>query len=692
MAANPFDQFDEAPAAEQATANPFDQFDEAPVEPVVEQPVPAAEPESTEPAPNKFSPVRAGVGALETAAQFATGAIAEPLAGLAGLAGLPFGSEQGAENVKSVREALTYQPRTPAGQATSRGAGAVLAPIGKAIESASEATGDAGYAVGGPVAGAVAYAVPSAILEAVGIKGTKQAKRAAVEAAVQEGGAALLTQEARKTLVDSGLYTPEQLRTIAAGDVEQLDRLARFQRLGIQPTRGDIQQTMQTQKPEAQLIQSAQDESGAALRAVRKGQTQALAKNVEEMIDQTGVPAEIGNSIKDALEGRKTILKSRAKQAYEALGQQTEALDVPILIQNYKNIEGMPDAGGMRDIATQFPAQARALEDLMAEFGISDNPKAIERLANLDDPVVPQQVSIANFERLRQRLKGIEKADQSGNLSRVIGPIRAELDRQVDIASSVLERSGNPNVAALAKEARHNYRALKEEFDPKALTEQLVADRKGSSIPQLEASQVYSKLVAPSTPIEQFDRVVQSLKGEGAKGRRALADLQASMAMDLLDSSFKGVTTKMDGQAMISGPAMSKRFDKIKDKARLAFQDNPAALAKLEDVVRAAEDITPQNAAVPKGSAGFIMDALETIGLTTMLNRLPFGGAAVEGIRALSVRSGNQKALKNALKADPKLQQTADIMATDYPSLATALGLGYLVNQEQGEDEPNQNQ
>jgi hypothetical protein len=259
--------------------------------------------------------------------------------------------------------------------------------------------------------------------------------------------------------------------------------------------------------------------------------------------------------------------------------------------------------------------------------------------------------------------------------------------------SQALETSGNPNVAEAAKQARLNWKAYKEEFDPKSLTEQIIADRPRSTIPQIEASQVYQKIAANAVPVEQVDRLYQSLKNEGARGRRAIADLQSSMMLDLMDSSLKGITRQIDGQQMISGPAMARRWQQLENKAKVVFQDNPTALRQMQDVVRTAQDITPSNMAVPKGSAGFLMDAMQQMGVLKLASAVPGGGIAVEGLRKLAVQSRNQASFRRAVNANPEMKRTADILASDYPSLAAALGLGYLMeNQGDSENEPNPNQ
>jgi hypothetical protein len=107
---------------------------------------------------------------LEPAATIATGAIAEPVAGIAGIAQSinPFAEPgAGARAVEATRGALTFQPRTEAGQAGLEAVGEALQPVGEAIQSVERGLGDVAFeATGSPAIAAAATALPTAILSA----------------------------------------------------------------------------------------------------------------------------------------------------------------------------------------------------------------------------------------------------------------------------------------------------------------------------------------------------------------------------------------------------------------------------------------------------------------------------------------------------------------------------------------------
>jgi len=120
------------------------------------------------------------IAAGETALMMASGAIAEPVAGLVGLATAPFqGVGQGVQNIEATRQALAYQPRTALGQQYVQNIGQIIEPIASKIGQASEALGEAGFQAGGPMLGTIgATAIPAA-LELIGVRGVSGLRRAA---------------------------------------------------------------------------------------------------------------------------------------------------------------------------------------------------------------------------------------------------------------------------------------------------------------------------------------------------------------------------------------------------------------------------------------------------------------------------------------------------------------------------------
>lgn len=119
------------------------------------------------------------VGGLETTANIGSGIIAEPLAGLAGIAQSlnPFAKEgAGAEAIADVKEALTYKPRGDASKSQLKAIGDTLAPVGEVLSDTERFLGDNTLRVtGSPALAAIAHTLPSAALELIGVKGARGA-------------------------------------------------------------------------------------------------------------------------------------------------------------------------------------------------------------------------------------------------------------------------------------------------------------------------------------------------------------------------------------------------------------------------------------------------------------------------------------------------------------------------------------
>jgi len=119
------------------------------------------------------------LGVAENIGALVSGAVAEPLAGLAGIAQSinPFADEgAGAQAVEATREALTFAPRTETGQQQQQAIGEALAPVGEALSSAESFLGDETLKLtGSPALASIAHTLPSAALELIGVKGARSA-------------------------------------------------------------------------------------------------------------------------------------------------------------------------------------------------------------------------------------------------------------------------------------------------------------------------------------------------------------------------------------------------------------------------------------------------------------------------------------------------------------------------------------
>ena len=142
----------------------------------------------------EYGAVEGVVGGLEAMGSVASGLLAEPVAGLTGLAQMGFGgggAEAGTEAIQRTREALTYQPRTPAGRTGLRNIGEMVAPIIEPWQEFTTGLGEKTFeATGSPALATAARTAPEAALSLLGLKGIQQAR----------GGVRLLDEAGNPTI------------------------------------------------------------------------------------------------------------------------------------------------------------------------------------------------------------------------------------------------------------------------------------------------------------------------------------------------------------------------------------------------------------------------------------------------------------------------------------------------------------
>ena len=204
------------------------------------------------------------IGTAETGLSLASGAIAEPVSGLAGIAtglenttrsllnkaGLPVAlqsSETAAQTVEKIQD-YAYSPQTPIGQQKMRDIGKLFSFLG----DFQKYVGESGAAAGSDVADALGVedpevrtaieaafsaageALPAAVPEVAGIRGTRQAlsqpSRAAREGLIEDGqvtqrGVKAFEEQAPKALTDQEALK-QATQAASKGDAQRLAEVA----------------------------------------------------------------------------------------------------------------------------------------------------------------------------------------------------------------------------------------------------------------------------------------------------------------------------------------------------------------------------------------------------------------------------------------------------------------------------------
>jgi hypothetical protein len=538
-------------------------------------------------------------------------------------------------------------------------------------------------AIGGAVAGGLELALPY-IGRAAGSVVRRVTGREPAGQLIDSAGRP--TAELQDALAKAGISYDElaesamrELTQAAPGtDPAQAARAALFASENIPATRGAITQDFAQQATEARLAESASDIAASPFRETIKGQSEAIKGRLDDLIQNLGVPERTGESLKEALSGRKSLLKAEKSALYRKAAEQAENVGVlPILPDNIAG--AIPDDQAVRRISRLVPGQAGALDDLLIEFGVKKAPEGFT------GQVTP--LSLGNLEDFRSAINMIERSDNTGTIKVLSGPVKSALDAEADLMADAVEQAGISGAADLIgtlKQARGVVREVKTEFSPQALAGRLIDTQRDGVTEKIEASKVIPTLFSKATPVEQLKKTLGNLSKGGEKGKQAIGDLQAATIMSLMDKAY-GATGRKIGETPIFGPAAFQKAlkDIGEDKINVLFSGNKEALQRLKNIEGIAKLIQPPNAAVPKGSASVNTDLFKRF----VASKVPFGETFMDVINTAKMAGDTGRDVQQALSARPELIKMAQSINRDYPALASAMGIA-VIGQAMQDEEP----
>jgi len=490
----------------------------------------------------------------------------------------------------------------------------------------------------------------------------------ALQSALDEAGMTFddLTADAQTLLRDARPGT----------DPNQLARAARFNSEGVPISRGELMQEggFEQRALENRLLESTADPQAERFRQFKLQQSQSIRNALETSVNTRQLSEDTGNLIKESLAGRKKLLRTQKNQLYsEALEAAKESGGIPIFPGSIR--EAMPDADTLEDLAITAPAAIDSLTKLSTKYGLIDPTDAMLEAGFKQTPI-----TLENFERVRKSLNAIERGDQTGAASVAIRPLIEALDDEVmNLAETATGLGLSERVITPLKNARAVVREMKTEFNPKALAGQLIDVKRNSSEPVIFGSKVYDKLTSKAQPVENVRRVMDSLRQSGEQGSQAIADMQATTMLDLINSGFSTQSRQVDGIQVFNPIKFKKRLQDIGDgKLAAIFQTSPTTLARLKNIDRIAGDLVSPAGAVPKGSASVILDLMNRVGITAITSKVPGAGLFVEQIQRLAEGGANRRAVTEAINASPQSRQVAYRLDREFPGIAAALGISAL--------------
>jgi hypothetical protein len=583
------------------------------------------------------------IGAGETALTLGTAATGGTLGTLAGtLQGLSqqilsgqFGTPEAMRAVEQAAakgaQALTYQPRTQAGQEQVQAVGQVLANVLPPVLPA--------IAAPGAVMQAARTAAPTVgAARQIGTAAAQRAATATGQAIARPVQAA--TTAVRETL---GMETPAVATTApaagarvsggAAATPEAMRRATTAESLPVPVTLTKGAATRDAQQLAFEKEQIKSDLGGPLRQRAEENNLQAL-QNFDALVDMTDAQlmdlSSTGGAVVKSLTEGLTAAKNRTRAAYKAAEKAGELENNVTLnsVVDYIN-ENIPEG----DLAPVLKAaQQKAI--------------AIGAAApDADGRLVAQPITLRQAESLRQTFQraGFEGADQFHG-----GSLRRVFDAET-------EGMGGD----LYKKARQTRIDQARKFENRAIVARLIKNRKGMEDPQVAADQVFRKSILNSSP-EEITFLKRVLVTSGKDGQQALKELQGATVRHLRDEATKGMGMDSQDRPLISPAKLHQSVQALDANGRLDVilgKKNAQIVRDLDDVVRYVTTVPPGTLVNSSGTAGTLMAAMAEAGATGALTGLPLPVAS--GLRQIIKmrQEGRTKArINEALNALPPVQ------------------------------------
>ena len=492
-----------------------------------------------------------------------------------------------------------------------------------------------------------------------------------------------------------------------AEEGEELLRAGLFSDLNIPTTRSRITQSGKDFATERMLERPTAKE-GEAFRELLMDESEAFRRQAEAQVKSLGTPEKAGETILSALNARRQGMKDTASKLYDEAAALNQGRGLPMSgEQVFKGISESPEV--FSSWKALNPSERRAIDDILIEYGLNDNAEDIARWAKKQErnggliglDTSPKPLNTATFNDMLRDLNA-RLDPQNPNLNRVIGGIKAGINREIDELDNLVTKDpdklglvglqARDSIEAIRRANRY-YKNMKEIWDEKELVGALTAKRRGSfDKPAFEASAVFDKLKGKMASPEQTKRLVRELMRAGDAGEEALGNLQGAAILEFMENSLNQSAKlgQRGGENVLawSGVNFKKQMDKFgRDKLEMIFANNPQALDKLKMLERAGDLKTfTAGAAKSPGTSDDIFNTMRGLlndvpGIGMYMRNSPagqaFNTASKAGSKKMSERA-QKKASQKAMEASPVLKQQAQFMGLTVPKLYSLIQTGTI--------------
>lgn len=556
------------------------------------------------------------VGAGETALTTVTGATGGTLGMIGGtLKGIAeemlsgeFGTYEAADRIErqamEAAQALTYMPRTEAGQEQVGFIGEVASALPPVLPVAGQAAG-----VMQPARQAAAAATRAKVIPKVqqGTARAKQTVAPVIERARQAVPGARRTPDVEPT-------APGVAPELAAARQQAAQELP----VPIKLTEGQKTREFGQQRFERETAKMA--EPGAPLRERFEQQNLQLQQNLDAFIDRTGAKLsdlrDVGVVVDKALRDRAAKDKVKIRTLYKEAEKAGE-MEVPVVLGQL--VRHLDESAPESVVANVLPA-IRA--------------KAIQLGAAVEGPdgqLVAQPVSLKNAELLRKSVNAATNNEPTN--IRQAGIMKGLIDDETANAGG--------NVYQKARQARARYA---QNYENIGLVKQLLGTKRGTDDRGIALEDVLRRSVlAPATALDDVRQIRRLLQTAGDDGKQAWKELQGGTLRHIKDQALKSVSTDQQGNRILSPSQLDRVINQLDSSGKLEFVFGKKGAEQL----RVINDVAKTVATSPPGA----VNASNTA--TALAAMIDIAAASTTGIPA-PIASG-MKILTDSLK-DAKLK------------------------------------
>lgn len=582
------------------------------------------------PPPKKADPglVDQLIGAGETALTLATGATGGAVGMLGGtvkgvaqsVADGTFGTQAGVRQAEQAAaegmSALTYQPRTDAGQQQAAAVGELAAAAIPAAGLTAE-LGAAGRAAGAAAQGARDLSA-----------GTVARIRTAAPA---------IADRVQRTLTrnpEPAAPTPGTRGSMgAAGTDMAAQRRQVADQVGVKLTTGQATRDQQQIRFEQE---TAKGEHGAAFRNRYSEQNEQIGKHFDNLVDMTGKETAdllgTGRSVDKALRDKAARDKAEVRVAYKNAEKAGE-LEAPVQLDDlvaHLN-ESAPDAATAPVLNV---ARQRALQLGLATEDASGQ-------------LVAAPVTLKTAETMRQAIGRATNFEPTNIRQSAI--IKGLID-------SGTEGAGGQAYKA-ARRMRENYA---KQYEDRAVVASLLNNKKGMADRKVALADVFEHSILNASR-EDITHVRRVLTGHGAgtpaeikqAGLQAWNDLKGETVSWIKEQAFANTATDQRGNVILSVPKLDRAIKKLDADGRLDLILGKQGAQHLRDVNDLAKVVytAPPGAVNTSNTASVLLAALTEAGVTGSMTGLPV--PVLSALRLVAVQVKNrriQKRIEQALQ------------------------------------------